>query len=121
MNAHVTSRYLLPICLAILPHALPAQSSEEKAELPDLAADALADEAGGPGRVRGLELSGSYRKAGGAAMCATTDAFDSNGNFIGLTYWQIIFDAEGGEVKSLTNVTGLNSTCYSETYKGYRY
>lgn len=112
-------RFAIPLCLALAPALAAAESSEEKVALPDLAADALAEKAGGRTHVKGLELSGGFRANGAQALCATTNAYDANGYFIGLTYWQVEFSADGTAVKSLRNVTGLNSACYSESYDRY--
>jgi hypothetical protein len=103
----------------VAPLAGMAEGTEERAELPDLAADALSDEAGGAELVRGLELSAASRRNGSQSLCATTEAFDANGYFIGLTYWQIDFNAAETEVQTLRNVTGLNSACYGESYERY--
>lgn len=113
------TRFVIAICLLLLPLTVGAEGSEEKVALPDLAADALAEKAGGAERIGGLELSRSYKKAGAEAMCATTNAYDSSGFFIGLTYWQVIFNEDETEVQSLRDVTGLNSSCYSENYDSY--
>jgi len=113
-------RFFHVVCLVLIPLTAIAQDSEEKAELPDLAADALAEKAGGANRIRGVELSKPFGSGGKSAMCATSNAHDGNGNFIGLTYWQIEFNEDGTEVKSVRNVTGLNSNCYSERYKTYK-
>lgn len=113
------TRFVFAICLLMLPGMAGAEGSEEQVALPDLAADALAEKAGGADRIRGLELSRSYRKGGADAMCATTNAYDSSGFFIGLTYWQVVFTEDGSGVQSLRDVTGLNSSCYSERYEGY--
>ncbi|MBJ6369997.1 hypothetical protein [Sedimentitalea arenosa] len=112
-------RFAAPLCLLLLPATACAESSEERVALPDLAADALAEKAGGRDRVSGLELSGSFRKGGTQALCATTNAYDANGHFIGLTYWQVEFSADGTAVRNLRNVTGLNSDCYSRSYDRY--
>lgn len=108
--------------LLLLPTIAAAQdgTETEKPALDDLAVDALVDKAGSASRVRGLELSRAVPlRDGGKTMCATTNAYDSSGNFIGLTYWQLTFGADGSEVKSMRNVTGLNSDCYSARYRKY--
>lgn len=104
----------------LLPLAVLAEGTEEKVEMPDLAADALVEKAGSANRVRGLELSRAVpRRNGSKTMCGTTNAYNSSGNFIGLTYWEFTFSADGSEVDSMRDVTGLNSACYSARYKKY--
>ncbi len=112
------TRLAIAICL-LLPVSALAEGTEEKAELPDLAADALVENAGGSGRISGLEMSRSFRHNGATTMCATSDARDGNGNFKGLTFWQVTFNADGTEVVSVRNVTGLISDCYGEKYQKY--
>ncbi|MDU9002578.1 hypothetical protein [Sedimentitalea todarodis] len=106
--------------LLLLPAAALAEGTEEQVEMPDLAADALAEEAGSANRVRGLELSRAVpRRNGSKTMCATTNAYNRSGNFIGLTYWEFTFNGDGTELDSMRDVTGLNSACYSARYKKY--
>ncbi|MEY8830560.1 hypothetical protein AB9K34_19485 [Sedimentitalea sp. XS_ASV28] len=106
--------------LLLLPMAVGAEGTEEKVELPDLAADALVEKAGSKRGVRGLELSRAVpSRNGGKTMCGTTNAYNSSGNFVGLTYWEFTFNADGSEVERMRNVTGLNSNCYSARYKKY--
>ncbi|SFT82449.1 hypothetical protein [Sedimentitalea nanhaiensis] len=114
------TRLTLAACLMALPVAALAQGSEEKVDPADLAADALFEKVGGPQHIRGLELSPVYGSGGHAVICATSNAHDANGNFIGLTYWQMTFNADRTEVTSVRNVTGLFSDCYSESYKTHR-
>ncbi|MFD3191114.1 hypothetical protein ACFMPD_12675 [Sedimentitalea sp. HM32M-2] len=113
------TRILCIACLALAPYAASAEGTEEKVELPDLAVDALVENAGGAGKIVGLELSRPVRHDGATTLCATSNAHDRNGNFIGLSYWQVTFDDTETEVTSVTNVTGLLSACYGETYKLY--
>ncbi|MBK0327308.1 hypothetical protein I5535_08370 [Rhodobacteraceae bacterium F11138] len=113
-------RLILVACLVAVPCVAFSQDGEEKAELPDIAADALFDKVGGRQHIRGLELSPVSGSGGHAVICATSNAHDANGNFIGLTYWQMTFNADRTEITSVRNVTGLLSDCYGETYKRYR-
>ncbi len=106
--------------LTLLPMAALGEGTEEKVEMPDLAADALVAKAGSARRVRGLELSTAVqRRDGRKSMCATTNAYNRSGNFIGLTYWEFTFNTDGSELDSMRDVTGLNSACYSARYKKY--
>lgn len=112
-------KHLLAV-LCLLPMGAIAEGTEEQVDMPDLAADALVDKAGDARRVRGLELSRAVNgRNGGKTMCATTNAYSDSGSFIGLTYWEFTFDADGTELTSMRNVTGLNSDCYSARYKKY--
>lgn len=106
--------------LLLVPVTALCEGTEEQVEMPDLAADALVEKAGSAKRVRGLELSRAVpRRNGSKSMCGTTNAYNSSGNFIGLTYWEFTFNADGSELESMRDVTGLNSACYSARYKKY--
>ncbi|MDK3073603.1 hypothetical protein QO034_10815 [Sedimentitalea sp. JM2-8] len=114
----MTRNALAICCLVLAPLAGLAEGTGQKPDLPDLALQALAEKAGGADHLSTPEFSTIRERNGAPSLCATTNAYDSNGYFIGLTYWQVEFNADGTEVTSLRNVTGLNSACYSESYRG---
>jgi hypothetical protein len=116
----MTRSVLAICCLLFAPFTGLAEETGDKPELPDLALEALAEKAGGVDHLSAPEFSAVRKHNGTSGLCATTNAYDSNGYFIGLTYWQVEFNADGTEVTSLRNVTGLNSACYSESYHGLR-
>ena len=54
-----------------------------------------------------------------AIFCANTDAFNKNGSFIGLDYWEVRVPASGEGEATLRNVTGLLSPCYGADYEPF--
>jgi hypothetical protein len=75
-------KFLIALIL-LLPATTFAQdgAEEPKPALEEIAAEALVEKAGSASRVRGLELSGAVpARDGGKTMCATTNAYDRNGN-----------------------------------------
>ena len=111
-------RAVLILAFLSCPLSVVAQESEDKS-LDELAVEALGEMAGGVDRIGELEMSSAVNRKGAKMLCATTPAYNSNGSFIGLTYWQVNFNKDGTEVKSLNDVTGLNHECYGSDLKRY--
>lgn len=64
-----------------------------------------------------LQVSPPEQRGDIVRFCATTDAFNSSGYFIGLTYWEVMAPAKAPETASRRNVTGLLSDCYGGPYR----
>ncbi|MFA3918022.1 hypothetical protein [Ruegeria hyattellae] len=106
--------------------ATPLFAQEELGDLPlDQRAEALSAEAvlkdmQDPNRPGEAEISPLYPVKGGYKMCATTDAYNSSGTYIGRDYWEVTLDEDGQEVVGTRDVTGLNSPCYGADYKPFK-
>lgn len=105
--------------------ATPLLAQEEPGDLPldqraqVLSAEAVLKDMQDPNRPGEAEISPLYPVKGGYKMCATTDAYNSSGTYIGRDYWEITLDADGQEVVGTRDVTGLNSPCYGADYKPF--
>ncbi|MCL6285398.1 hypothetical protein M3P21_17860 [Ruegeria sp. 2012CJ41-6] len=111
--------------LAVPLLATPLFAQEEPGELPldqraqVLSAEAVLKDMQDPNRPGEAEISPLYPVKGGYKMCATTDAYNSSGTYIGRDYWEVTLDEDGQEVVSTRDVTGLNSPCYGVDYKPF--
>ena len=94
-------------------------SAQEAPSVYDLAAEAVAEQAGGPAHVRGLHFSQAVEGQGGKAVCARTDAYNNSGHFIGQTFLLVTMSADGKKTE-VRNMTCLLSDCYGVQYAPYK-
>ncbi|SDE18251.1 hypothetical protein [Ruegeria marina] len=110
---------LLLVCLA-----LPLAAQEEERPTAETARRSAAEAIGkhladptNPGQAR---ISPMAREGETIKFCATSDARNSSGTYIGRDYWEVTLSADGKTVLETRNVTGLLSPCYGAAYKPFK-
>ena len=112
--------WLLLSCLLLSWAFAPAALAQEAPSVYDTAAEAIAEQAGGPKQVRGLHFSQAVEGQGGKAVCARTDAYNATGHFVGQTFLLVTLSADGKK-SEVRNMTGLLSDCYGVQYAPYKF
>lgn len=84
------------------------------------AAAAVARQMATPGNPGQAQVSQPVRAGQRIQLCATTDARNNSGSYIGRDYWEVTLSADGTEVLNTRNVTGLLSPCYGADYAPFR-
>ena len=84
------------------------------------AAAALARQMATPDNPGQAQVSQPQRAGQRIQLCATTDARNNSGSYIGRDYWEVTLSADGTEVLATRNVTGLLSPCYGADYAPFR-
>lgn len=119
---------LFAFALALL-HAslgLPATAQEELDSLPldararVLSAEAIGNTLADPNNPGQAQVSQLYETGSGYTLCATTDARNANGSYIGRTYWEVRLSPDGAELVGARDVTGLLSPCYGVDYQPFQ-
>lgn len=85
-----------------------------------LSAEAIGNVLPDPDNPGQAQVSQLYDNGAGYTLCATTDARNANGTYIGRTYWEIRLDADGAELLGARDVTGLLSPCYGVDYQPFQ-
>lgn len=102
-----------------------AAQEEPDADLPlaerarATAAEAIGRVLTDPGNPGQAQVSPLVRSGEQILLCATTDARNRSGTYIGRDYWEVTLSSDGDRVERLRNVTGLLSPCYGADYQPF--
>ncbi|MCU9838578.1 hypothetical protein OEZ49_12435 [Ruegeria sp. WL0004] len=103
--------------------ALPLAAQEEERPTAETARRSAAEAIGkqltdpaNPGQAQVSPLSSDGQTV---KLCATSDARNTTGKYIGRDYWEVTLSADGKTVLETRNVTGLLSPCYGAKYKPF--
>ncbi|MCE8512784.1 hypothetical protein KBY22_08780 [Ruegeria pomeroyi] len=114
----------LPALIVLASLALPLAAQEEKRPTPEIArrnaADAIGKKLANPANPGQARVSRLVKQGDTIKLCATSDARNARGTYIGRDYWEVTLSADGETVLRTRNVTGLLSHCYGADYKPFR-
>ncbi|MCE8508579.1 hypothetical protein KBY28_08975 [Ruegeria pomeroyi] len=114
----------LPALIAFACLALPLTAQEEKRPTPEIArqnaAEAIGERLANPANPGQARVSRLVKQGDTIKLCATSDARNARGTYIGRDYWEVTLSADGETVLRTRNVTGLLSHCYGADYKPFR-
>ena len=100
--------------------AMQAVAQEDEPTLEELvrqnAAKGISEVMARPDRPGQAEIAQPRRVNGGISVCATSDAYNRSGTYIGRDYWEVLLSEDGSEVVGTRNVTGTFSHCYGSDY-----
>ncbi|MCV2888135.1 hypothetical protein [Ruegeria aquimaris] len=103
--------------------ALPLAAQEEERPAAEIArrsaAEAIGKQLADPANPGQARISPLTRAGETIRLCATSDARNSTGSYIGRDYWEVTLSADGKTVLETRNVTGLLSPCYGAKYKPF--
>jgi len=104
--------------------ALPLAAQEEEPPTPETArrnaADAISEKLANPANPGQARVSRLIKDGETIRLCATSDARNARGTYIGRDYWEVTLSSDGKTVLRTRNVTGLLSHCYGAEYKPFK-
>lgn len=102
--------------------AMPLMAQEEipiEQRVRETAATAIAERMSDPNNPGQAQISRLEKTENGFLLCATSDAYNASGTYIGRDYWEVIVNEEGDTVTQMRNATGLLSPCYGAEFAPY--
>lgn len=102
--------------------AMPLMAQEEipiEQRVRETAAAAISKKMSNPNNPGQAQISKLENTGNGFFLCATSDAYNASGTYIGRDYWEVVVSEDGETVTQMRNATGLLSPCYGAEFAPY--